>query len=400
MLEPPTEHHRVTQFELFFDLVFVFAFTQVTALMAHEHDAASVLRGLTVLGILWWSWAPYTWLANRARADRGLTRLGMAFAAAAVFVIALAMPDAFAHTSGPNRAAFLLVACYLIVRVIHVGLSVLAAGDNRHLQWVTIRTFAISLTPTFLLLFLGATLGGSIQAWLWIAAWFVDLTLVLLVSRGGKEWRIGSVVHWAERYSLVVMLAVGKSVVSVGVGLREVEVDTGAVAGACLAIGGAFLLWWTYFDRFAPAAEEALALHTGAARAVAGNRAFLDLHYVIVAGVILTALGVEGVMAHITDSEPLGWFGALTLCGGVSVFLLGTVLVWLQRTGNLLVGRTVLAVVLIPASSLYAVLPPVAGLSGALIIGAGLLTFEARSHTFENTIASSVSERNSDDCLG
>lgn len=375
--------HRVTQFELFFDLVFVFAFTQVTALMAHGHDLAGVFRGLTVLGILWWSWAPYAWLANRARADRGVVRLGMALAAAALFVIASAVPDAFAHLPGPNAAAFLIVWCYLVVRVIHVGLSVLAAGDDRTLRWVTIRTFAISLTPTFVLLFLGAALGGTLQTWLWIVAWFVDLALVLITSRGGDHWRIESVGHWAERYGLVIMLAIGESIVSVGVGLREVELSATAVIGAALAIGGAFVLWWTYFDRFAGAAEHALAQHTGAARAVAGNRAYLDLHYVIIAGVIITALGVETVMAHIADSEPLGWFGALAVCCGVALFLLGTVLVWLQLTGRLLVGRFVLAVALIPASALYAFAPPITALAGALVVGWALLTLEARSRVFE-----------------
>lgn len=385
LLHPARDDHRVTQFELFFDLVFVFAFTQVTALMAHGHDLASVLRGLTVLGILWWSWAPYTWLANRARADRGITRFGMAVAAAAIFVVAFAVPDAFAHEPGPNPAAFLLVGCYLIVRLIQVTLSALAVQNNRQVRRATIRTFAISLTPTFVLLFLGAWLGGSVQTWLWIAAWFVDLALVLIQSQGGKTWRIGSVEHWAERYGLVVMLAIGESIVSVGVGLREVEISIGAVAGAFLAIGGAFLLWWTYFDRFAPAAEHALAQHTGADRAVAANRSYVDLHYVIVAGVILTALGVEVVMAHIAEAKPLGWFGALAICGGVALFLLGTVLVWRQLTRRLLIGRLVLAAALLPASVLYAVLPPIAALSGALIVGAVLLTLEARSRVFEHS---------------
>ena len=387
LLHPAGDDHRVTQFELFFDLVFVFAFTQVTALMAHEHDLSSVLRGLTVLGILWWSWAPYTWLANRARADRGLTRFGMAIAAGAVFVLASVVPDAFAHEPGPNPAAFVLVGCYLVVRLIHVTLSVLAAGDDRFARRTTIRIFATSLPPTFVLLFAGAWIGGDLQTWLWLAAWFVDLTLVLASSWGGKAWRIGSVGHWTERYGLVVMLAIGESVVSIGVGLREVEVSAGAIVGAFLAIGGAFVLWWTYFDRFAGAAEHALARHTGAARAVAGNRAYLDLHFVIVAGVILTALGVEVVMAHIAEGEPLGWFGALALCCGVSAFLLGTVLVWLQLTRRILVARLVLAVALIPASALYAGQPPIVALAGALVVGAVLLTIEARSRVFEKATA-------------
>lgn len=399
LLHPAGDDHRVTQFELFFDLVFVFAFTQVTALMAHGHDLASVLRGLTVLGILWWSWAPYTWLANRARADRGVTRFGMALAAAAIFVVAFAIPDAFAHDPGPNSAAFLLVGCYLVVRIIQVTLSALAVQNNRQVRRATIRTFAISLTPTFVLLFLGAWLGGEVQTWLWIAAWFVDLALVLVQSRGGRTWRIASVEHWAERYGLVVMLAIGESIVSVGVGLREVEISLGAVAGTFLAIGGAFLLWWTYFDRFAPAAEHALARHTGADRAVAANRSYVDLHYVIVVGVILTSLGVEVVMAHIAEAEPLGWFGALAVCGGVSLFLLGTVLVWLQLTRRFLVGRLILAVALLPASLLYAVLPPIAALSGALIVGAVLLTLEARSRVFEKKTTSVSNDGEANDHL-
>lgn len=383
LLHAAGDDHRVTQFELFFDLVFVFAFTQVTALMAHGHDFSSVLRGLTVLGILWWSWAPYTWLANRARADRGITRFGMALAAAAIFVLASVVPDAFAHEPGPNPAAFVLVFCYLVVRLIHVSLSVLAAGADVFARRTTIRIFATSLAPTFVLLFAGSWIGGDLQVWFWLAAWFTDLALVLASSWRGASWRIGSVGHWAERYGLVVMLAIGESVVSVGVGLREAEVSAVAIIGAFLAIGGAFVLWWTYFDRFAGAAEHALARRTGAARAVAGNHAYLDLHFVIVAGVILTALGIEVVMAHIAEGEPLGWFGALALCCGVSAFLLGTVLVWLQLTRRILVARLVLAVALIPTSAFYAGQPPIVAPLGALVVGAVLLTIEARSRVFE-----------------
>ena len=372
------DDHRVTQFELFFDLVFVFAFTQVTALMAHEHDAVGVVRGLTILGLLWWAWCSYSWLANQAQADRGVMLAGMALATALIFVMAFAIPDAFGEHEGPRLAAFVVVACFFLVRLLHIGLYLIAAGDDRALRRQVLRTMLLALLPGTVVMAIGAYVGGAAQTWIWLAAWLYDALVVFLTSRTG-DWRLHSAGHAAERYALVVILAIGESIVSIGVGLREVELDAASLAGALLAIAGAVILWWIYFRRFAAGLEHALAQVTPLRRAVEASVSFTFLHYPVVGGVILTALGIETVMAHIGDAEPLGWFGAAALAGGVALYQATTVFIWRRMTGRWLVVRLAFATLLLPGIALAAVLPPMAALAAVVALGVVLAVVETRT---------------------
>ncbi|MDO7882947.1 low temperature requirement protein A [Salinibacterium soli] len=365
-IAPAGDGHRVTQFELFFDLVFVFAFTRVTELMLHERGVWGVAHGLTVLGILWLSWSTYTWLANQVRMDRGVMRLGLAVATAAVFVVAVSIPDAFGAEVAPR---VLLVSAYLVVRLVHVVLFMLAAHGQPELRRQVLRTNAASLPPAFVLLFAGAVLGGTAQSWLWIAAWVVDAALIILSSRRGGAWRLGSAVHWAERYSLIVILAIGESIISIGAGLREAG-PAGLVA-ALVAIGGAVLVWWLYFDGFVPGVERVLASRDGARRVRLGNLAYTDLHLPIVAGIVLIALGIEIVLGHITEHEPLGLRGAAALWGGLAVFLTATVVIWRIATGRWLLARVLTVATVVPVVVLCAGQPPVVTL--ALAVGLGVL---------------------------
>lgn len=382
-VRPAGDDHAVTHFELFFDLVFVFAFTQVTTLMAHEHDAVGIVRGLTVLGILWWSWCSFSWLANQAQADRGAMRAGLAVATGLLFVIGLCIPSAFGDEPGPNPAAFVLVGCYLLVRLVHIALYLIAAGDDTGLRRQVLLTMATSIVPSIAALAVGAGIGGPVQTWIWLAAWLYDATVLFLTSRGGGNWRLHSPRHWAERYALVVILAIGESIVAVGVGLQGLEISPAAVLGAFLAIGGAVVLWWIYFHRFAAGIERALASHDGARRVADARDAFTYHHYSVVAGVILTALGIETTMAHIGDAEPLGWFGALALAGGISLYQAATVLIWHRMTGRLLVVRLVLATALLPGAVLAALVPPMAALAAAVALGVLLVVAEWRTRAFD-----------------
>jgi low temperature requirement protein LtrA len=371
------DDHRVTQFELFFDLVFVFAFTQVTLLMAHAHTGIGVVQGLTVLGMLWWIWCSYSWLANQAHADQGVVRAGLAVATGLMFVVAVTIPDAFPHEEGPHVGAFVLIICYFLVRLVHTLLYLLAAQGDRILGRQVLRTNIAAALPSFVLLCVGAAIGGEQQTWIWLAAWLLDAVLVFVTSRNGG-WQLHSAGHWAERYGLVVLLAIGESIVSIGGGLRETELSVASIAGALLAIGGAIVLWWLYFQRLAAGAEHALARRTGIRKVADATIAYTYLHYFVVAGVILTALGIETVMAHIGDTDPLGWFGASALAGGVALYQAATVFIWFRMTGRWLVARLAGATLLLPGVALAAILPPIAALGVAVLIGAVLLTFEAR----------------------
>ena len=116
-VQPVSADHRATTFELLFDLVYVFAATQVTAFMAHEHTAIGVVRGLLVLGLLWWTWAAYAWLGNQGRADEGLLRATMAVATVAMFIVALTVPEAWDDAPGGLNGPLVMVCAYLVVRI-------------------------------------------------------------------------------------------------------------------------------------------------------------------------------------------------------------------------------------------------------------------------------------------
>jgi low temperature requirement protein LtrA len=375
------DDHRVTQFELFFDLVFVFAFTQVTLLMAHAHSALSVVQGLTILGMLWWIWCSYSWLANQAQADKGVLRAGLAVATGLMFIVAVTIPDAFSHDEGPNPAAFLLIACYFAVRAVHASLYILAAQGDRSLERQVLRTTLLAAGPSAILLCLGAWIGGDLQTWIWLVAWVLDAVILFLTSRNGA-WQLHSAAHWADRYGLVVILAIGESIVAIGVGLRDIELSVASVFGALMAIGGAVILWWLYFHSLAAGAEHALARRTGMRKVEDATIAYTYLHYLVIAGVIVTALGIETVMTHISDPEPLGWFGAFALAGGVALYQATTVFIWYRMTGRWLVARLVASTVLLPGIALAAALPPMAALGAAVAAGVVLLVIEWRTRAF------------------
>jgi len=315
------ESHRVTTFELFFDLVFVFALTQVTEFMAHAHSADGVLQGLIILGILWWSWTSYSWLGNQTFVDEGLIRIGMTVAMMAMFLVALVIPESFEDLPGGLHAPLVLAVAYIVVRVVHLLLYLAAAGDDGPLRrQVLVSTWALLVGVVFLIP--GAVVGGAAQTWLWLLGLVLDVAVTYATSRRGN-WRVHSSAHWSERYGLVVILALGESIVAIGVGVAEEAISVPILVGSVLAVGLSVLLWWLYFDMVAIAAEHALARLRGNARAALAIDGYTYLHFLILAGVVISALGVEQAMHHIEHAEPFGAFGAAALLGGTALYLAG-----------------------------------------------------------------------------
>jgi len=375
------EARRVTNFELLFDLVFVFGFTQVTGVMIGGHAADGraalpVLQALTVLGLLWGLWTSFGWFSNQTRADGAQLRLGLALAMVLIFVLALAIPTALHDVGGDPLPAVLIVVCYFLVRVLHITLLLRTAGGNAALRQQTIRN-NISLPLTIALLVFGALLGGPAQAWIWFAAAVLDAGIIAVRSRGGA-WRIQSASHWAERFNLVVILALGESVVSIGVGVASEPLVWQVIAGSVLAITGAITLWWLYFHKISRGAERALAGRSGSDRLRAATIGYTYLHYLIVSGIVLTATGIEQTMHEISSAEPLGWFGATALAGGVSLYLAGTVFFWRRMTSEWLVLRLAVATALLPGIVIAALLPAMASLVIAVVVGIALNVLEAR----------------------
>jgi low temperature requirement protein LtrA len=299
---------RVTPLELFFDLVFVYAVTQVTQLMSHDPTWRGIGRGLLVLAALWWSWTGYAWLTNTLEPEEGRVRAGMFAAMAAMLVAALAVPDAYGEDAVPFGIA------YLVVRLLHLVLYAIAGKHDADL-FGAIARFAPSATIAPALIVAGGFADGGLQTAAWIVALVVDYAGALVGH--GEGWRI-SPAHFAERYGLVVIIALGESVIALGVGAAGVALTPGIVSAAVLGIVTIAALWWAYFDVYAVLAQQRLAEMSGARRARFARDYYSYLHLPMIAGIVLFALGLEVAIEHV--DEPLASVSAVALAGGLSLY--------------------------------------------------------------------------------
>ena len=315
-VESPDDH-RVTTFELFFDLVYVFSFTQVTGWLVHEHSLRGTLQGLVVLALLWWTWTAYSWLGNHFRADAGMVWLSMQVAMAAVFVAGLTIPALW--TPAPGAAApAVFVACYALIRTLHLAVYLVAGRADRGLR----RQILLSACPSALsivLLVVGASLAAGPRLAAWGAALAVDLLGIWWLAARLAGWRIRSPGHFAERFGLVVIMALGESVIAIGVGASGTEPGAALLSIAVLGVGLAVTLWWVYFRRTAPAVERLLAGATARQRTRIATDAYTYLHFPVVAGIVVTAAGVEGIAAA-AGTAGHGTAAAVLLVSGVATF--------------------------------------------------------------------------------
>jgi low temperature requirement protein LtrA len=304
---------RVTPLELFFDLVFVYAITQVTLLMSDDPTWHGLGRGLLVLAALWWAWTGYAWLTNALEPEEGAVRAGMFAAMAAMLVVALAVPDAF------GADAVLFGVAYLIVRLLHVLLYALAGKRDPDLLRAVLR-FAPSATLGPVIILLAAFFDGGEQAALWVIALAIDY-LGALIGRG-QGWGV-SPAHFAERHGLVVIIALGESIVAIGIGAAGVPLTPSIVAAAVLGIVVIAALWWAYFDVYAVAVQRQLSEASGATRARLARDLYSYLHLPMIAGIVLFALGLKKTIEQV--GEPLATVPAVALCGGLSLYFLAHV---------------------------------------------------------------------------
>jgi low temperature requirement protein LtrA len=218
LLEAPEEREqRVTPLELFFDLVFVFAITQATGFVSAAPSWTRLVEGLAILAVLWFAWSGYAWLGNTANTDDGLMRVILLAAMAAMLIASLAVPHAF------GSDGLIFGVAYFVVRVLHIGCyaAVARARNDRTLSAVVWR-LGSTIVPAAALLVLAGGLRGAPRAACWVAALLVDYGGI--VVRGVEGWRIEPG-HFAERHSAVIIIALGESVVSLGVGAGGVRLD-------------------------------------------------------------------------------------------------------------------------------------------------------------------------------
>ncbi|MDX6701028.1 MAG: hypothetical protein QOF26_1254 [Baekduia sp.] len=359
--EPAAPEQRVTALELFFDLVFVFAITQVTGYISADPTWTRLLEGLAVLTVLWWAWCCYAWLGNTAASDEGLFRVVLLAAMAAMLIAAVAVPHAF----GSDALAFGIA--YAVVRVLHLGAYLVMARGNPTLG-LAVRGMARAMVPVSVLLVVAGLVDGPARTACWIAAVTIDLGGLLVF--GVEGWRVQAG-HFAERYGLIIIIALGESIVSLGVGAEGRPLDAGVIAGVLLGVTVAGALWWVYFDVVALVAERRFRAADGHEQVLIARDSYTYLHLPMVAGIILFALGAKKTIAH--EADPLQAVPALGLCGGVALYLLALVAFRWRNVHSLnrqRLGTAIVLLALIPVSTRIDALPAlavVAALSVALV---------------------------------
>ena len=324
---------RVKPLELFFDLVFVLGFTQCTALMVHHPTWEGLAQGVLVLTLLWWSWCGFAWLTSVVDPEEGAVRIALFASMAALLVVALCVPESF----GDRALAFAIA--YGLVRVGHLVLFVLASREDPDLRHSVI-TLAISTMIGVSLLVAASFLDGAAQGAMWVAAIVIDYGGPAIFGTGG--WRLVPA-HFAERHGLVIILALGESIVALGVG-AEVGLSAEVIAAAALGIALASAVWWTYFDVVSLVTEHRLSTaDVGRQQNALARDSYSYLHLPMVIGIILMAFGLEQTLAHV--DEPLKIVPAFGLLGGVAIYLLAHVGLRLRNAHTLNTQRLVLAIV-------------------------------------------------------
>jgi len=326
---------RVSPLELFFDLVFVLAITQCTALMADDPTWRGLARGLVVIGLLWWSWVGYAWLTSVVDPDEGGVRIVLFAAMGALLVTSLCVPDAF------GDLGITLAIAYGSVRAAHIALFVLASRDDPGLRH-SVLGLATSTALAVGMLVVGSLFDAGIQLAVWTIALAFDMAGPLFIDTTG--WRLVPA-HFAERHGLIIIVALGESIVAIGVG-AESGVDGGVIAAAIFGISVACALWWVYFDVAALLAAQRLSeLAPVKTRNEFARDSYSYLHLPMVAAVVLVALGMKNTLAHVGD--PLRWEAATALVGGAALYLLAQSAFKLRSIGVFSVQRFVAAVVLL-----------------------------------------------------
>ncbi|SCG46596.1 low temperature requirement protein A [Micromonospora coxensis] len=377
---------RVTRLELFYDLVFVFAFLNVTTLTAADLNARHLVEAMFVLALLWWCWTGFAAVGNILRADQGVMPLVGFSIMAAIFVLALTTAVAFRDEPGGLYGPWVFSLAYLATWVVKVVALWSTAGWSR-----APRARSLLLTaPTMggaLVIVIAATVPQrvvpdaaveNVRIGLWTVALAMEYGVGLLLPRTG--WRLRSVGHWAERHALIVLVALGESVIALGIGTTSRAgrpIGIPVIAAAVFGIAIIAALWWLYFDVLAFAVEQVLHGVRGRARIPMARDVYTYLHLPLIVGIILFALGLKELLAGVIKDpssaarDELNGLVLLVLYGGVILYLLALVAIQLRvfrRLDRVLTTAAVLLVLLIPAAYRLPVLTTLGLLTAAVVV--------------------------------
>ena len=331
--EPAVGERRTSPIELFWDLVFVFAITQVTTLLSRDLSWAGFGRAMLILALVWWAWSAFVWAANAQEDDSVALRLTLLLASAFIFIAGLAIPEAF------GSEALLFAVTYAVVRFLHLALYA-DASRRGNAAWSAIAGFAVTVAIGMALLVAGALVHGWARIVLWGVAVAIDYAGPAWLTRDRlRSLQRVAVSHFAERYSLFVIICLGESIVDIGVGVGHHHLGTELVTIVALGLLITAAMWWTYFDRFASIAEQSLRSHRDPVIAAADGYSYI--HLVIVAGIIIFSAGVRLVVPApgVAPSDGV----RLALCGGVAIYIVGHLAFGLRMTGMLGYPKLIIA---------------------------------------------------------
>jgi low temperature requirement protein LtrA len=329
-LEP---ERRTAPIELLWDLVFVFAVTRVTTLLAGDLSWAGFGRSILVLALVWWAWSAFAWVTDAEDPDSTGFRLALMLGACLIFITGLALPQAF------GSEGLLFAVSYACVRFMHLGLYVVASRRG-NASMAAIAGFSVTVAIGMALLIAGAFAHGSARIALWVLAAAIDYMGPAWLTRDRlRGLQRVTVVHFAERYALFIIICLGESIAEIGVGASQHALTAATIAAAVLGVLTAGGFWWVYFDRSAGLAESRLRAHDEPVLAAAD--AYSYLHLLLVAGIIVFAAGVKYTLGHV--EQPLPQAPRLALFGGASAYLAGHVAFRLRILGTLDVAQLVVA---------------------------------------------------------
>ena len=362
------EGERVTPLELFFDLVFVLAITQCTGLMSHEQTWSGLAQGLLILGVLWWAWVGYAWLTSVIDPEAGAVRGVIFVAMAALLIVSLCVQEAF------GSLALTFALGIGVFRTAHIALFMLAGADDEDLRRSVIG-LGISTAIAVGILALASLFDGLAQGALWALAIFLDMAGPYFF--GAEGWKLVPG-HFAERHGLILIIALGESIVAIGVGASG-ALDLGIGAAAVLGVFLAAALWWTYFDVVALISARRLGeAEPGRAQNELARDSYSYIHLLLIAGIVLMALGMKVTIGH--HSEHLHDVPAFALLGGLATYLIGLVSFRYRHVKTLNRHRLGLAIVLLLLVPVATAVPALISLAVAVLLVWTMIAFEHRGY--------------------
>jgi len=358
----------VTPLELFFDLVFVLALTQCTALMSHDQTWSGLAQGLLVLGVLWWAWVGYAWLTSVIDPEEGAVRLVIFVAMAAMLIVSLCVQEAF------GNLALTFALAIGVFRAAHIALFWLAGADDKDLRRSVIG-LAVSTAIGVGILVFASFFDGAAQGALWALAIFLDMAGPYFF--GAEGWKLVPG-HFAERHGLIVIIALGESIVAIGIGASG-DLDLGIGTAAVLGVFLAAALWWTYFDVVALISARRLGeAEVGRAQNELARDSYSYIHLLMVAGIVLMAYGMKVTIGH--HDEHLHDVPAFALLGGLAVYLIGLVAFRYRHVRSLNRRRLGLAIVLVFLIPVATSMPALISLAIAVVLMWALIVVEHRNY--------------------